>query len=85
MAKIYVLPYYRKGLSNSITSSGQLKQHRATLKVNLGVELNKKIDGLNEEIKSKSKELDWYVKELDECNKWLKIKDDRIIELEGEE
>ena len=44
MAKIYVLPYYRKGLSNSITSSGQLKQHRATLKVNLGVELNKKID-----------------------------------------
>ena len=41
MAKIYVLPYYRKGLSNSITSSGQLKQHRATLKVNLGVELNK--------------------------------------------
>ena len=44
MAKIYVLPYYRKGLSNSITSSGQLKRHRATLKVNLGVELNKKID-----------------------------------------
>lgn len=44
MAKIYVLPYYRKGLSNSITSSGQLKQHRATLKVNLGVELDKKVD-----------------------------------------
>ena len=44
MAKIYVLPYYRKGLSNSITSSGQLKRHRATLKVNLGVELNKKFD-----------------------------------------
>ncbi len=44
MAKIYVLPYYRKGLSSSITSSGQLKQHRATLKVNLGVELDKKVD-----------------------------------------
>lgn len=44
MAKIYVLPYYRKGLPNSITSSGQLKRHRATLKVNLGVELNKKFD-----------------------------------------
>ena len=44
MAKIYVLPYYRKGLSNSITSSGQLKRHRATLKVNLGVELDKKVD-----------------------------------------
>ena len=49
MAKIYVLPYYRKGLSNSITSSGQLKQHRATLKVNLGVELNKKIDDTRED------------------------------------
>ena len=44
MTNIYILPYYRKGLSNSITCNGQLKQHRATLKVNLGVELNKKDD-----------------------------------------
>lgn len=41
------------------------------------VELNNKIDELNEVIESKDLE-------LDECNRWLKIKDDRIIELEGE-
>lgn len=39
------------------------------------VELNKKIEKLNEEIKCKNEE-------LDECEKWLKIKDDRIGELE---
>lgn len=41
------------------------------------VEFNNKVDKLNEVIESKDLE-------LDECNRWLKIKDDRIIELEGE-
>ena len=39
------------------------------------VELCKEIEKLNEEIKCKNEE-------LDECEKWLKIKDDRIGELE---
>ena len=40
MAKIYILPYLRKGLSCNITSSGKLIQQRATLKIDLGVDLN---------------------------------------------
>ena len=39
------------------------------------VELCKKVEKLNEEIKCKEEE-------LDECEKWLKVKDDRIGELE---
>lgn len=42
MAKMYILPYFRKGLSNSITAHGGLKQKRATLKVSLGMELKQK-------------------------------------------
>lgn len=48
MAKIYILHYFRKGLSNHITAHGGLKQKRATLKVNLGVELNRKDLGIVE-------------------------------------
>lgn len=42
------------------------------------VDSNAEIERLNEVIEGKESE-------LDECNEWLKIKDDRIIELEGEE
>lgn len=41
------------------------------------VDSKAEIKRLNEVIESKDLE-------LDECNEWLKIKDDRIVELEGE-
>lgn len=48
------------------------------------VDSNAEIKRLNEVIEEKESELDRVKGELDECNGWLKIKDDRIIELEGE-
>lgn len=49
------------------------------------VDSNAEIERLNEVIESKDLELDRVKGELYECNEWLKIKDDRIVELEGEE
>ena len=49
------------------------------------VDSNAEIERLNEVIEGKESELDRVKGELDESDRWLKIKDDRIVELEGEE
>lgn len=49
------------------------------------VDSKAEIERLNEVIESKDLELDRVKEKLVESDRWLRVKDDRIVELEGEE